>query len=256
MTEIKLTPISVQNGVYILSNIDTEFETTYIKVRQKEDRIYSDDELKNLPFASETNPHKMEWKLRANSFLRFKRYLKSGNKVKKILDLGCGNGWFCGQLSKSFNHDYYCFDINLTELKQGRRIFISEKMKFIYADIFDLVLPNNSFDIIIINAAIQYFQDLKKLLLKLLTILNDRGEIHIIDSPIYSDTDAINAKQRTKDYYSAMGFTEMIENYHHHTWKEFNDVNYKVLYNPRSAINMLKKIIVSDSPFPWIKVSK
>lgn len=256
MAEIKLNPISIQNGVYILSTIDNEFETTYLKVREKENRIYSDGELRNLPFASDSNPHKKEWELRAKSYLRFERYLKSQNIVMNILDLGCGNGWFCGQLSNSFNLNFYCFDINLTELYQGRRVFHSEKVIFIYADIFEAALPDNSFDIVIINAAIQYFPDLKNLLNRLLPILTDQGEIHIIDSPIYSENEAIKAKQRTKDYYSEMGFTEMIDNYHHHSWEVFRETDYKILYNPRSIINRLKKVISKDSPFPWIKVTR
>ena len=256
MSEIILNPISVQNGVYILSKIDNEFETTYLKVREKEDRIYSDNELKKLPFATDTNPHKKEWGLRAKSYLRFKNYLKSCNEVIKILDLGCGNGWFCGQLSKSYNHSYYCIDINQTELIQGSKVFNSQNIKFNYADIFEIVFSENSFDIITINAAIQYFPDLKKLLDKLFTILTAQGEIHIIDSPIYSETEATKAKQRTQDYYSAMGFTEMIEKYHHHTWNEFRDLNYKILYNPQSVINKFRKVLSGDSPFPWIKISK
>ena len=103
MNEFKLNRESLQDGVYILSEINDEFETIYLKVREKEKRIYSDEELIKLPFASKTNPHKKEWDLRAKSFLRFKDYLVSKKEKINILDLGCGNGWFSGQLSKSFN---------------------------------------------------------------------------------------------------------------------------------------------------------
>ncbi|MCK7529492.1 MAG: hypothetical protein MZV64_74030 [Ignavibacteriales bacterium] len=106
MAEIKLDSSSLKDGIYILSEINNEFEKIYLQVRDKENRIFSDDEVKNLPFASDSNPHKKEWDLRAKSFQRFKEYLKSKKQNLNILDLGCGNGWFSGQLSKTFNHRF------------------------------------------------------------------------------------------------------------------------------------------------------
>jgi SAM-dependent methyltransferase len=164
MDEIKLDPIIISDGVFVLSPVISKFEDIYLKVREKENRIYSDNELRLLPFASISNPHNNEWDLRAKSFQRFKEYLKTKKQNLNILDLGCGNGWFCGQLSKSLNHNFYCVDVNLTELKQGRKVFNSERINFIYADIFSSEIPTSSFDIITVNAAVQYFPDLSKLL--------------------------------------------------------------------------------------------
>ena len=257
MDEFKLNPADLRNGVYILSEINNEFESVYLKVRDKEKRIYPDDELIKLPFPSENNTHKKEWDLRAKSFIRFKEYLKQKNTDLNILDFGCGNGWFCGQLSKSFNHNFYCVDVNITELTQGRRVFNSEKLKFIYADIFSAKLPDYSFDLIIINAAIQYFPDLNRLIDKLLTVLNDRGEIHIIDSPIYSEGEAGRAKQRTINYYLSIEFPEMSANYYHHTWDKLANYNYSVIYNLHSFKKRIIKLLsIKDSPFPWIKITK
>jgi SAM-dependent methyltransferase len=255
MDEFKLNNNTLKDGVYILTEINNEFESVYLKVRDNEKRIYSDEELIKLPFASETNPHKKEWDLRAKSFLRFKHYLMLKKENINILDLGCGNGWFCGQLSQSFKCDFYCIDVNLTELKQGRRVFDSELIKFIYADIFTAKLPDNSFDLIMINAAIQYFPDLKRLFDKLLTVLKDRGEIHIIDSPIYSKAEAESAKQRTRDYYSSMDFSKMTNYYYHHDWNELSGFNHKVIYNPLSFSSKFRKLIIKDSPFPWIRLA-
>ena len=58
-----------------------------------------------------------------------------------------------------------------------------------------------SIDIIIINAAVQYFPDFKRLLEKLLTLIKENGEIHIIDSPFYSEMKWTMPKRRTIDYY-------------------------------------------------------
>ena len=256
MAEFKLDTATLQDGVFVMSEIRQDFENIYLKVRDKEKRIYSDKELLNLPITSNSNHHKNEWKLRAKSFQRFTKYLQKKNNNLNILDLGCGNGWFSGQLSNYFDHIFYCVDVNLTELKQGRKIFKSDKLKFIYAEIFSLEFQKNFFNIIIVNAAVQYFPNLKKLINRLLLLLNEKGEIHIIDSPIYSGDEAIKAKQRTLDYYSSLSFPEMSNNYFHHSWDELKEFNYKILYNPSAFMNRFKRIFTKDSPFPWISITQ
>jgi len=241
--------------VFILSPVISTFENVYLKVREKENRIYSDAELLLLPFASSSNPHKNEWDLRAKSFLRFQEYLKTKKQNLNLLDLGCGNGWFCGQLSQSFNHHFYCADVNLVELKQGRKIFNSEQIKFVYADIFNVGIPQASFDMITVNAAVQYFPDLRRLLDRLIKLINANGEIHIIDSPFYSNNEVINAKNRTMAYYSSIGFPEMADNYYHHIWNELSEFKFEFLHQPDSFSSKIKRLFLkADSPFPWIKV--
>jgi ubiquinone/menaquinone biosynthesis C-methylase UbiE len=174
-----------------------------------------------------------------------------------LLDLGCGNGWFCGQLSRSFNHHYFCTDVNLVELKQGRKIFNSEQIKFIYADIFSAEFPHTAFDIITVNAAVQYFPDLKRLLDRLIKLITATGEIHVIDSPFYSKSEAINAKKRTMDYYSSIGFPEMAEKYFHQTYEDLSNFNYRTLYKPQALLTKLTNLFLTkDSPFPWIKITR
>jgi ubiquinone/menaquinone biosynthesis C-methylase UbiE len=254
---IDLKKYSSQEGVYILTPVNNVFEETYLKVREKEKRIYSNEEIEKLPFASANNPHKKEWEIRAKSFLRFKKYLETKDERLNILDLGCGNGWFCGQFSKTFNHNFYCIDVNLTELKQAAKVFKSEKTKFIYADIVTVEIKKNSFDLITINAAVQYFPDLKRLLTLLLLLVKEKGEIHIIDSPFYSENELINAKQRTNNYYSSMCLPQMAENYFHRTWNELSSSSYKILYSPSTFKNKVSKIFLGkDSPFPWICIKK
>jgi len=257
MAEFKLDPTSFKDGIYFLSEINNEFEKIYLKVREKENRIFSDDEVKKLPFASSSNPHKNERDLRAKSFQRFKEYLKTKKQNLNILDLGCGNGWFCGHLSRTFEHNFYCADVNMTELKQGRKVFNSEQIKFIYADVFNAEIHTASFDIITVNAAVQYFPDLKRLIERLLALIKENGEVHIIDSPFYSKSESISAKKRTMDYYSSIGFSEMAEKYFHHTWDDISNFKFEILYQPDSLKNKIKQMISQkDSPFPWIKITR
>ncbi len=254
---INLINHTKDEDLFVLSPITNKFEDVYLKVRKKENRIYSDSELILLPFASNLNPHKNEWDLRAKSFLRFKEYLNVIKQELNILDLGCGNGWFCGQLSKIFNHNYYCVDVNLIELKQGSKVFKSDNIKFIYTDIFNAGIPQASFDIITVNAAVQYFPDLKRLIERLTMLITERGEIHILDSPFYSIEEVLKAKKRTMDYYSSIGFSEMAEYYHHHTRDELSTFKFEMLYHPNSLDNKIKSFVFKkDSPFPWIKITR
>lgn len=257
MAEFKLNPKQKQEGVYVLSEINDEFESLYLKVRRKEKRIYSDTEVDNLPLIPDSNPHSNEWRLREKSFLRFKDYLKSKNGILNILDLGCGNGWFSGNLTKDFNHKFFCVDINLTELKQGKKVCESEKIKFIYADIFNADFPSDFFSLVVLNASVQYFPDLKKLFERLFELLTRNGEIHIIDSPFYSVKEIQYAKKRSMDYYSSISFPEMAQHYHHHSIKKLLGFNSKVFYNPSSIKNKIRLLFLKkDSPFPWIVVKK
>ena len=122
----ELKDLNAVNGVIRISEVDETFENLYLQVRKKEKRIYSDDEIKLLPYASKINPHKNEWELRTRSFMRFKEYLSHKKTKLNILDLGCGNCWLTGQLSKEFDHNYFCVDVNLAELEQAARVFENE----------------------------------------------------------------------------------------------------------------------------------
>jgi len=245
------------NGVIRILEVNDAFENLYLKVRQKEKRIYSDDEVKLLPYASKRNPHKAEWALRTKSFLRFKKYLSQKKSKLNILDLGCGNGWFTGQLAKEFEHNYYCIDVNLTELEQAARVFEKENITFIYTDIFSTSLPANTFDLVIINAALQYFQNVSALMKELFFISKTYGDVHIIDTPFYNTNEIMHARNRTLKYYTSIGYPEMTAKYFHHTFDDFKYLRYSYLYNPNSFKNRLSRFIFDkDSPFPWIVVTR
>lgn len=255
LSEISQLPIS--DGVYLLEKEKNNFEENYLRLRRKEKRLYSDEEVKLLPFASSLNPHKKEWDYRAKSFIRFKEYLGKINKQIEILDLGSGNGWFAGELAKTFSHMFYCIDINLYELKQGARLFRNENIRFVYGDIFKMELAKNSFDLIVLNSSVQYFENLNALLKELIFTLKLDGEIHIIDSPFYDDEELPMAKLRTEEYYKRLGFPEMSKYYFHHTYKHISDFNYELLFDPRKFRNKLLSLAFkSDSPFPWVKIKR
>lgn len=245
------------NGVLKISEVDESYEKLMMKMRKLEKRIYSDDELKLLPFASKLNPHKNEWDLRAKSFLRFKDYLSKRDPNLNILDLGCGSGWFASRILKEQNHNFYCVDVNLTDLEQGARVFSSDKIKFIYADLFAVQFPRSSFDLVILNSSLQFFPDLKILMRELFYLLKSYGEIHIIDTPFYKEDELDFVKNKAIRYYESLGIPQMSSKYFYHSLKNLSSYNIKILYNPDGIRNKLSRIAFeSDSPFPWIIVKR
>ena len=240
-------------GVFILSEVDTKFSEEYLALRKKENRILTDEEVKLLPIVSNDNINYSEWKIRSKTANRFIEYFQNKNQRLNILDIGCGNGWFTNKMSE-LNYNIVGIDVNLQELEQASRVFKNKNLKFVYCDIFqNNYLFKKRFDIITLNASVQYFSDFELLTSTLKSFLKPKGEIHILDSPFYESAEVDNAKQRTIDYYTKVGFPKMAKFYFHHTYNKIKD--FTVLYQPAKSV--LKKILSKkDSPFMWLKLLK
>jgi len=251
---MNLSAFKNQKGVYHLSEIKTNFSNKYLALRKKENRILSDKEVKLLPQTSNQNSNYSEWKIRRKTVSRFINYLQNKNQHLTILDVGCGNGWFSNKMSELGNV-VIGLDINLEELEQASRVFNHDNLQFVYADFFNIEpsLFYNKFDIISLNASVQYFSDFELLILTLKQFLKPTGEIHILDSPFYDVSEIDKAKKRTLIYYTKIGFPEMSNYYFHHTKENIKD--FDVLYKPKKSL--INKIFgENDSPFMWLKLLK
>lgn len=229
----------------------------YLSVREKEGRLYSDEIVAHLPHMPKGHPLAHEWRARATSAVRLTGYLSRRPKPLSILDLGCGNGW----LSKLLHQSGHCvigMDQNRYELKQATRVFSqSPGLSFLEADIFYAPFAAETFDMILLASVIQYFHDLPALFRVLLCHLKPQGEIHMMDSPLYSNTELQGAVQRSQHYYSAIGFPEMAEQYFHHRASDLNSFEPIKLYTPQPPMLRLKHLLGrGDSPFPWIVIRK
>lgn len=241
-------------NVYLLNEVDTQFEDNYLAIRTIEKRVYSDQEVKFLPELIKSHEQYEEWQLRKKSAFRIFDYL---NKIhnKTILDLGCGNGWFARQLAEINQKQVLGMDINLHELKQAARLFDAPNCQFAYGDIFKASLPKSYFDLVVINSALQYFPSVELLINRLFELLTPSGEIHIIDSPIYHLDDVEAAKERSRQYYEKMKISA--SSYHHHSWDNFKEYKIEKLYNPEQLmVKIARKFLKNDSPFPWIKIKR
>ena len=250
-----------KNNVYYLTEPEHHKprEELYIHVRRKEKRIYRGNHLKYLPRVGTQDVHYTEWLIRGKSCDRLIRYLSAKSQSIVLLDLGCGNGWLSGKLSGIQDCTVFAVDLNAYELEFGAQIFAERKhLIFIYWDIFEEILPVDSFDTIILASSVQYFKALHVLLKRCRNLLRNDGEIHIIDSPFYAATSIQEAKLRSNIYYSELGFPEMTEQYHHHLLSDLDAFDPVCLYNPGSFINILLRKLPAMylSPFHWIKIEK
>ncbi len=243
------------NGLHYLTKKRDSFSIVYDKVRKKEGRILKDAEVRLLPNALMNNKNYKEWQLRKRSSIRFLDYFVHKKSNIKLLDIGCGNGWFTHLLAKSStNNTITGIDISSIELEQAARIFKRKNLRFVYGDIFQLKhIFENQFDMITLNACVQYFPDLNNLFKVLKSFLKSQGELHIIDSPFYKTSKINQAKERSQVYYTNLAFAEMSDYYHHH--KKDDIKNFKVLYKPSK--NLIKRFAKKkDSPFMWLRYTK
>ena len=230
----------------------SEKERIYLELRKCEGRVYTDEEVKSLPNISSTHPLVFEWKVRKKSSEKLVKYLSGKNLPLTILEIGCGNGWLSHSLAKITDSEVIRLDINLMELNQAAKVFSDQSnLKFVYADIFDTWFDGKEFNIIIMAASIQYFQESEKLINRLLSLLTKNGEIHLIDSPLYkSEKESAEANKRSAGYFLKQGSSAMGQYYFHHTRSFLK--NYKVhLIKP----SLLEKITRSRL-FPWFIIYK
>ncbi|MCQ6959072.1 class I SAM-dependent methyltransferase [Mucilaginibacter aquariorum] len=231
---------------------EKEFGHLYIKVREKEQRLYTDDELRQLPDIDPSHIHYKEWKIRTRSAGRLVNYLRKKQTPLNILEIGCGNGWLSSKLAGIKGAIVTGFDVNELEINQAKRVFNKINLQF-FCDEFDAEkFKALSFDVVVFAASLQYFSPVKDILDRVYSHLSPQGEVHIIDTNFYTPQSIKGAAQSTLEHYTKMGCPELAKYYFHHRLDDLQGYKYKVLSNPNSIINRLRK----DSPFYWICINK
>jgi ubiquinone/menaquinone biosynthesis C-methylase UbiE len=228
------------------------FEEAYISLRDKEQRMYSDEEVFELPQVANDHIYKKEWEVRKASAQRLIKYLQKKKQPLKVLEVGCGNGWLSHHLSTIESSVVEGVDVNSIELGQASRVFAGvENLSFIHGDIGSGFLNDQRFDIVVFAAAVQYFQSFRGIINTALNILSKEGEIHILDSKFYTSNEVENARKRSKEYFQKMGFEMMSKFYFHHSFEELEPFNYQILYDADSLTN---KLFNKNNPFNWISI--
>jgi ubiquinone/menaquinone biosynthesis C-methylase UbiE len=220
--------------------------------REKENRLYTDEEVALLPFVQPTHTHAGEWRVRKRSADRLLTYLREKNTPLSILEVGCGNGWLAARLADLKESTVNGIDVNERELNQAKRVFGDKSNIQFLAGEFSSHHFRHSFDVIVFAAVIQYFPSFSQTIGEAITLLNPEGEIHILDSHFYDQDEIKQAGQRSFIHYQSIGFEEMAKYYFHHTLESLDTFHYKILYNPRHFKNMF---FPRKDPFPWICIT-
>jgi ubiquinone/menaquinone biosynthesis C-methylase UbiE len=230
------------------------FEEQYIALREKEQRLCSDAQVMQLPVINTDHPHAAEWLVRKRSSEKLIKQLRKMKRPLRILEVGCGNGWLSNKLASIPNTSVTGFDINSAELQQAKRVFKHQQnLKFVSENPFHAKHAAKPHDIIVFAASIQYFASLDAVISDALQHLAQHGQIHIIDSHFYKPEEIPAAKQRTAAHFASLGFPGMSAHYFHHTLHSLKTFNLRILYNPNTAWNKLRK---KKAPFPWICIKK
>lgn len=228
----------------------------YLRVREREGRLYSDEVAARLPDIPRGHPLRDEWRARAASAARLIKYVARLPTPLTILDLGSGNGWLSNRLAQIPGCRVLGLDQNAFELAQAARVFArNQRLIFTHADIFCPPIPDRSIDLVVIASALQYFPVVSALLRQLGTLLTPRGEIHVLDSPLYTTAERPAARARAEAYYAALGIPEMAAHYHHHTYESLTACCPEWLYQPNGLQSSLRRLLrLPDSPFPWLRL--
>jgi len=237
-------------------NSDLEkFDEAYLRLRKSEDRIFNVEEIGRLPEVPKNHIHYHEWLKRKHSFEMFSEYIDK-SQFNNMLDLACGNGWFINKLASKFNN-ITGVEVNAFELEQAEKVLQKHNNTSLHlGDIFELKI-NELYDVITVNAAIQYFDPFEKIVNRLLSLLTKDGELHILDTPFYQNHHASKlAKERSDKYYAQNDEPSLSAFYHHHNLLDLQKFNHEILYNPFSLTNKIKRKLKASSPFYWIRIKQ
>jgi 2-polyprenyl-3-methyl-5-hydroxy-6-metoxy-1,4-benzoquinol methylase len=233
------------------TNTKPAFEQLYIAVRDKEGRLYSDEQVSRLPEIEKIHPHFHEWQMRGRSSRRLINYLQKKNKPLSILEIGCGNGWLSAKMAELDGALVTGLDANKPEIEQARRVFKNSSVRFIYNTFYmESFGKFVKFDVIVFAASFQYFPSAKAIIDDAKQLLNPGGEIHIMDTHFYDTEEAKLSASRSKNYYATMGVAEMAGHYFHHSLNCLDGFDYKIMFNPNNILNRVTKKDV----FYWIRI--
>jgi len=219
-------------------NPTDSFEQLYIQLREKEGRLYKDEEVAKLPAIQPGHLYQHEWAIRERSLKKMTAYLKRKGDELNILEVGCGNGWLAAQLAAVTKAKVTGIDVNAAELEQAKRVFYHiPNLEFIHCGLDGKELQDKNFDMIIFAASIQYFSSLKKIIKAAAAYLTLQGEIYIMDSVFYRQQEIAAARQRTRDHFSSKDCEEMAAFYFHHSMEELKRFNPIILHDPSFLLN-------------------
>jgi ubiquinone/menaquinone biosynthesis C-methylase UbiE len=108
---------------------------------------------------------------------------------RRVLDLGCGFGWFCRWARQQGAAHVHGIDISEKMLTRARATTQDEAITYTKADMENLDLPLASLDLVYSSLALHYVENLSRLLSQVRRALVFRGSlVFSVEHPIFSAT--------------------------------------------------------------------
>lgn len=107
-------------------------------------------------------------------------------KGKRVIDLGCGYGWFCRWAQGAGAREILGIDVSEMMLARARTEAGQDRITYEQADLETLVLPEAAFDLAYSSLAFHYVEDLARLFATVHRALVPGGRfVFSIEHPIY-----------------------------------------------------------------------
>lgn len=104
----------------------------------------------------------------------------------KVVDLGCGYGWFCRWASEQGAESVLGLDVSQKMLEQARKTRSASNIRYERADLGQLNLPTASFDLAYSSLALHYIKDLPGLFASVHAALKPGSHfVFSIEHPIF-----------------------------------------------------------------------
>ena len=143
-----------------------------------------------LPFKDLSGHHKADWRIRARSFnvlvnKVLTRLQAPLERSLKVLDLGAGNGWLSNRLAAQGDR-VFAVDLLVND-QDGLGAWKNYEHTFtpMQAGFNHLPIADHFADTVIFNASFHYSENYTETLREALRVLSPRGNIVILDSPVY-----------------------------------------------------------------------
>lgn len=106
---------------------------------------------------------------------------------RKVLDLGCGFGWFCRWARENGAAHVVGFDLSEKMLARARATTQDPAITYTKADLENLELPAQSFDLVYSSLALHYLENLNALMAEVYRSLVRGGSlVFSVEHPIYT----------------------------------------------------------------------
>ena len=104
----------------------------------------------------------------------------------RVMDLGCGYGWFCRWAREQGALQVHGLDVSARMLERARQLTPTHDIVYTQADLETVELPRASFDLVYSSQAFHYIEDLPCLLAKVHAALVPGGAlVFSTEHPIY-----------------------------------------------------------------------